>query len=527
MQPAWPWIAPRARPLPCTCTVGSRSRQAHATQFTVINRSQPATPTPRGRKDRPPARSHAQCIHGSPPIQSAAHVAAGAAQQADQVGRQRAAELDRAAPNIELPSHRAAGGAQACALESSASAQQLAAPAHRAPSARPGGHRDARAPESLINSALATPACIAGSEAGSAVEDAECAAEGLSFHSSTPRASLQSSQVGSLGPGSACADRHVGSADGAQPRVPTDDDGAAQSALEPSLQQQGQRGRDASASRSVDLEQRDAEAEVSGTSMAESAASESGHAHKSEARLESHSNADRGSSGGGSGPDADMERSRSDVHSAGSSQSAFVRMTLDDNAHAPTSGSDSGSWEQGETLSTPEHSEDVWPEQADAPAEVISDGGGTAQWHENDHVENGMRVLGRVYHVEAMVGEGAYGKVMRCRIAGRPGEEVAVKEFKISESDADAEDVKRTAHREAALMKRLSHAHVVQCLDSFLVRDRLFIVMEFLPMTLLDLVEATNGGGGLDHATIRRVVYQLVKVMRFIHSQVRAPVCCL
>ena len=141
--------------------------------------------------------------------------------------------------------------------------------------------------------------------------------------------------------------------------------------------------------------------------------------------------------------------------------------------------------------------------------------------HENDYVANGVRILGGKYHVERMVGEGAYGKVMRCRAEGVSGQEVAVKEFKISDSDADAEDVKRTAHREAALMRQLAHAHVVRCLDSFLVRDRLFLVMEFLPMTLLDLLEASNGGRGLERSVIRRLVYQLVKVMRFIHSQVR------
>ena len=143
--------------------------------------------------------------------------------------------------------------------------------------------------------------------------------------------------------------------------------------------------------------------------------------------------------------------------------------------------------------------------------------------HENDHIVDGVRVLGGKYHVEKLVGEGAYGRVMRCSVAGgAPGARVAVKEFKISDSDPDAEDVKRTAHREAALMRQLAHRHVVACLDAFLVRDRLFIVMEFMPLTLLDLLESTSGGGGLQPAVIRRAVYQLVKVMTFIHAQVRS-----
>lgn len=141
--------------------------------------------------------------------------------------------------------------------------------------------------------------------------------------------------------------------------------------------------------------------------------------------------------------------------------------------------------------------------------------------HENDCVRDGVRVLGKRYHVQKCVGEGAYGRVMRCAVAGEAGRAVAVKEFKISDTDPDAEDVKRTAHREARLMSQLQHAHVVKCVDSFLVGDRLFIVMEFMPRTLLDLLEATNAGRGLPAAVTRRVIFQLVKVLTYIHGQVR------
>ena len=145
------------------------------------------------------------------------------------------------------------------------------------------------------------------------------------------------------------------------------------------------------------------------------------------------------------------------------------------------------------------------------------------QESENDRLRDGVRVLGRRYHVQKCVGEGAYGRVMRCAVAGEPGRVVAVKEFKISDTDPDAEDVKRTAHREARLMSQLQHAHVVKCVDSFLVCDRLFIVMEFMPRTLLDLLEATNAGRGLPAAVTQRVIFQLVKVMTHIHDQVRRP----
>ncbi len=86
------------------------------------------------------------------------------------------------------------------------------------------------------------------------------------------------------------------------------------------------------------------------------------------------------------------------------------------------------------------------------------------------------------YEVLDVVGEGAYGMVMKCRVRGsNPERWVAVKEFKINDSDPDAEDVKRTSRREVALLRALQHPHVVECIDDFLVRDRLFIVMEFVP----------------------------------------------
>lgn len=93
----------------------------------------------------------------------------------------------------------------------------------------------------------------------------------------------------------------------------------------------------------------------------------------------------------------------------------------------------------------------------------------------------------------------------------------------IQDNDPDAEDVKRTAHREASLMTQLKSDHVVQCLDSFLVRDRLCIVMEYMPLTLLDFLESRNGGRGLSSDVIRHLMYQVCKVMTFIHDQVRLP----
>jgi serine/threonine protein kinase len=66
--------------------------------------------------------------------------------------------------------------------------------------------------------------------------------------------------------------------------------------------------------------------------------------------------------------------------------------------------------------------------------------------------------------------------------------------------------VKRTSRREVSLLRTLQHPNVVGFLDEFLVRDRLFIVMEFVPCNLLELLEAQPGG--MDREAVRLIMYQ-------------------
>lgn len=59
--------------------------------------------------------------------------------------------------------------------------------------------------------------------------------------------------------------------------------------------------------------------------------------------------------------------------------------------------------------------------------------------------------------------------------------------------------------------------HVVGLVDEFYVHDKLFIVMEFVPCNLLELLEAQPGG--MDREAIRLIMYQLCTVMDFIHKK--------
>ena len=44
---------------------------------------------------------------------------------------------------------------------------------------------------------------------------------------------------------------------------------------------------------------------------------------------------------------------------------------------------------------------------------------------------DGVRILGGKYEVQHVVGEGAYGLVMKCKLADGSGKHVAIKSFKI------------------------------------------------------------------------------------------------
>lgn len=111
---------------------------------------------------------------------------------------------------------------------------------------------------------------------------------------------------------------------------------------------------------------------------------------------------------------------------------------------------------------------------------------------------------------------------MKCHLLHDVSRIVAVKEFKITEADSDAEEVKRTAHREAALMKTLRHENITMLLDTFLIEDKLCICMEFTPRTLLELLEGTNSGNGLHPDLVKKIIYQTLSAIVFLHSQVRA-----
>ena len=77
--------------------------------------------------------------------------------------------------------------------------------------------------------------------------------------------------------------------------------------------------------------------------------------------------------------------------------------------------------------------------------------------------------------------------------------------------------VRKTALREVQLLQALRHAHIVALLDVFRRQGRLYLVFEFVERTVLEDLERHPRGLG-DRAT-RRIMWQLVKSVEYLHSQ--------
>ncbi|CAH1639315.1 unnamed protein product [Spodoptera littoralis] len=116
------------------------------------------------------------------------------------------------------------------------------------------------------------------------------------------------------------------------------------------------------------------------------------------------------------------------------------------------------------------------------------------------------------YEQLAVVGEGSYGVVLKCRRRDT-GQLVAIKKFLETEEDAA---VRKMALREIRMLKKLRHDHLVNMIEVFRRKRRFYLVFEYLDHTLLDELEAAPGGLGED--TAKKHLYQLLKGIDYCHQ---------
>jgi cyclin-dependent kinase-like len=115
------------------------------------------------------------------------------------------------------------------------------------------------------------------------------------------------------------------------------------------------------------------------------------------------------------------------------------------------------------------------------------------------------------YEIIGIVGEGAYGIVMKCRNK-ETNEILAIKKFK----DDEDEIVQKSMIRELKVLKKLRHDNIVQLKECFRRKGKLYLVFEYVDKNLYELLEETPTG--LDPLIVKKIIYQLCKAVMYIHS---------
>ena len=85
------------------------------------------------------------------------------------------------------------------------------------------------------------------------------------------------------------------------------------------------------------------------------------------------------------------------------------------------------------------------------------------------------------YEILGVIGEGAYGVVLRCRLANS-NHLVAIKKFK---DDSGDQLLPKIAQREVRILKSLAHPNIVRLLEAFRKNGTAYLVFEHLQQNLL------------------------------------------
>ncbi|KAM4629634.1 cyclin-dependent kinase-like 5 isoform 2-T3 [Polymixia lowei] len=116
------------------------------------------------------------------------------------------------------------------------------------------------------------------------------------------------------------------------------------------------------------------------------------------------------------------------------------------------------------------------------------------------------------FEVLGIVGEGAYGVVLKCRHK-ETNEIVAIKKFKDSEEN---EEVKETTLRELKMLRTLKQENIVELKEAFRRRGKLYLVFEYVEKNMLELLEELPNG--VPPEKVRSYIYQLIKAIHWCHK---------
>ncbi|KAJ4455078.1 putative Cyclin-dependent kinase 1 [Paratrimastix pyriformis] len=116
------------------------------------------------------------------------------------------------------------------------------------------------------------------------------------------------------------------------------------------------------------------------------------------------------------------------------------------------------------------------------------------------------------YENLGLIGEGTYGRVLKCRHK-ETGLAVAIKKFK--ESDED-EQVRKTALREIRILKQLRHNNIINLFEVFRRKGKLYLVFALMDHNVLDELE--KHPRGMDPVAVKKIIWQLLQAVDYCHS---------
>ncbi len=125
------------------------------------------------------------------------------------------------------------------------------------------------------------------------------------------------------------------------------------------------------------------------------------------------------------------------------------------------------------------------------------------------------------YENLGMIGEGSYGMVMKCRHK-ETKQLVAIKKFLETEED---KNVKKIAMREVRMLKQVRHENLINLIEVFRRKKRLYLVFEFVDHTALDDLERYPTGA--EEGFVKRIIFQVLRGVEFCHAHSVSPRCCL
>ncbi|EDO37143.1 predicted protein [Nematostella vectensis] len=125
-----------------------------------------------------------------------------------------------------------------------------------------------------------------------------------------------------------------------------------------------------------------------------------------------------------------------------------------------------------------------------------------------------LRDRGYQFVDNGRLGEGTYAKV-KCAYSTQLANHVAVKI--IDKKRAPSDFINKFLPREMVVIKRLRHKHIIQVLDLFEVREKVYVIMELA--TRGDLLEYIRYRGCVRERKAKKVFSQLLQAVKYCHQQ--------